>query len=368
MPLASTPSSFHIGAYYDGFAQYCTFTIPAGTYTGGVWEVTGNYQGTVGGNDEVNVGGHIASFSSHITTGNYSKTTNVTANQLALINAAAGGTLGVTYTTTTFAYDNHVQTFYLTLTQPAGPPVLVTLRTAFLVTTVVSPPTPNIPIMIDIPPAVASTGKGENTGWGSISSGNSVTIPLISAKLSSDSIYIAGGPQDKEEKGGEMSDREGGVIGTSGYSLVFTECLSGAGDDWKEEVVVAENVDRGVGGICCINNTLYVAAYSRQKTIYVKRTYDPNDWGTGAQEIDTGYKGIPYGIAANNMGVLCIITDYKCLVSRDMGTTWTEGGTVTFQPVQSIVSLKHMFIVFTTNLLSIRRAISEDDGMTWSFG
>lgn len=128
MDIASVPATFTIDAM-GSLVQAVTFTIPSGNWTAATWNRTLT-QTSHGVADTITTPGsgiHAVNWPTH-GTGTFSDTATASADQIADINAAAGGTLNANYNSGDVVNNESITLLTLTLTGTPGPSPEVDIR------------------------------------------------------------------------------------------------------------------------------------------------------------------------------------------------------------------------------------------------
>lgn len=313
----ASPSSFT----FDGTAVSVTIAVPSGVYASAQWRCAGVsdwlYQeriGTGGGY------GHRATWTAH--TGAWDETISATADQLADINAAAGGTLNAEFTTAIsvpYPSSDIISSLQLVLPGAGVGGSFTRHLQPVSVTVLAVPQGVAADRYADLPTVSVATRARAVEGAGA--AGRTVELPTVSVRPFAPSGTSGPGGGDTSGADGDG----GGVIVETGSSILFSQFRDMTGEDSTSEVLVGSGA-RNQAAHCRIGPD-WLALYTRGGVVYRKRTTNPDDW-SGAAEVDTGIRGAVFGAGANRGGVVCVVIDGKSYTSRDGGTTWGAGVTI----------------------------------------
>jgi hypothetical protein len=146
-------------------------------------------------------------------------------------------------------------------------------------------------------------------------------------------------------------------------NLKFSMCRDNRGANWTTEQSIATGVDYSSSGVAWLGNR-WGCLYTVSGQAYWKTTANPEDWSAGPSTV-TGITGRVYGLACNQMGVLCALVDKKPVVSRNGGLTWTAGAALTLNLPASICAKDHYFVIASPIGTTVTHFVSKDGGLTF---
>ena len=151
--------------------------------------------------------------------------------------------------------------------------------------------------------------------------------------------------------------------------LQWAYLSNASGGTWSASVTVDSSVESNKAAGCKIAGgwgALFTRVISGVSTVYWKTTPNPLSWAVAATS--TGLTGNVWGLARNEAGVMCAVISTSVYISRNNGTTWVTGGTVSgLTEPSSITYLNGRFVIVMVNGDGTpRHWVSSTGGASWS--